>query len=129
MGYFRDEFVKRRRWLDEHTFGDLVALCQFLPGPGSSQVGIAIGRMRGGIAGALAAWLGFTLPPVALLTGFACGFTHLTDATSLRLLRGLKLAAVRSSRRRCGRWDARSVPTAPARPSPQAPRSRCWCLA
>ncbi|MGF6920586.1 chromate transporter [Paraburkholderia sp. 40] len=63
-------------------------------GPGSSQVGIAIGRMRGGIAGALAARLGFKLPPVALLTGFAYGFTHLTDATSLRLLRGLKLAAV-----------------------------------
>jgi chromate transporter len=94
LGYFRDEFVKRRAWLDEHTFGDIVALCQFLPGPGSSQVGIAIGRMRGGIAGALAAWLGFTLPSVVLLTGFAYGFTHLTDATSLHLLRGLKLAAV-----------------------------------
>jgi chromate transporter len=94
LGYFRDEFVKRRGWLDEHTFGDIVALCQFLPGPGSSQVGIAIGRMRGGIAGALAAWLGFTLPSVVLLTGFAYGFTHLTDATSLHLLRGLKLAAV-----------------------------------
>jgi chromate transporter len=94
LGYFRDEFVKRRAWLDEHTFGDIVALCQFLPGPGSSQVGIAIGRMRGGIAGALAAWLGFTLPSVVLLTGFAYGFTHLTEASSLHLLRGLKLAAV-----------------------------------
>ncbi len=71
LGYFRDEFVKRRRWLDEHTFSDVVALCQFLPGPGSSQVGIAIGRFRGGIAGALAAWLGFTLPSVLLMVAFA----------------------------------------------------------
>ncbi|HYS65364.1 MAG TPA: chromate efflux transporter [Paraburkholderia sp.] len=94
LGYFRDEFVKRRRWLDEHTFSDIVALCQFLPGPGSSQVGIAIGWLRGGIGGALAAWLGFTLPSVVLLVGFAYGFTHLADATSLHLLRGLKLAAV-----------------------------------
>jgi chromate transporter len=94
LGYFRDEFVSRRRWLDEHTFSDVVALCQFLPGPGSSQVGIAIGRLRGGIAGALAAWLGFTLPSVLLLVVFAYGFTLLSDATSLHLLRGLKIAAV-----------------------------------
>lgn len=79
LGYFRDEFVTRRRWLDEHTFSDLVALCQFLPGPGSSQVGIAIGRLRGGIAGAVAAWLGFTLPSVVLLVAFASGFAHLSD--------------------------------------------------
>lgn len=94
LGYFRDEFVKRRRWLDEHTFSDLVALCQFLPGPGSSQVGIAIGRFRGGIAGALAAWLGFTLPSMLLMIAFAYGFTHLAGTDALHLLRGLKLAAV-----------------------------------
>jgi chromate transporter len=94
LGYFRDEFVRRRRWLDEHTFSDLVALCQFLPGPGSSQVGIAIGRLRGGVAGAVAAWLGFTLPSVLLLVAFAYGFTRLADATALHLLRGLKIAAV-----------------------------------
>jgi chromate transporter len=94
LGYFRDEFVKRRRWLDEHTFGDLVGLCQFLPGPGSSQVGIAIGRLRGGVAGAVAAWLGFTLPSVLVLVAFAYGFTRLGDATALHLLRGLKIAAV-----------------------------------
>ncbi|MFL9960049.1 chromate efflux transporter [Paraburkholderia sediminicola] len=94
LGYFRDEFVGRRQWLDEHTFSDLVALCQFLPGPGSSQVGIAIGRLRGGMAGAVAAWLGFTLPSVLLLVAFAYGFTRLSDATSLLLLRGLKIAAV-----------------------------------
>ncbi|ACD20636.1 chromate efflux transporter [Paraburkholderia phytofirmans] len=94
LGYFRDEFVTRRRWLDEHTFSDLVALCQFLPGPGSSQVGIAIGRLRGGIAGAVAAWLGFTLPSVLLLVAFASGFAQLSDTASLHLLRGLKIAAV-----------------------------------
>ncbi|KAA1014561.1 chromate efflux transporter [Paraburkholderia panacisoli] len=94
LGYFRDEFVRRRQWLDEHTFSDVVALCQFLPGPGSSQVGIAIGRLRGGVAGAVAAWLGFTLPSVLLLVAFAYGFTSLSEATSLLLLRGLKIAAV-----------------------------------
>src|ERR1035437_10329068 len=62
IGYFRDEFVVRRRWLDEHTYADLVALCQFLPGPPSSQVGFSIGLMRGGYLGGLAAWTAFTLP-------------------------------------------------------------------
>ncbi|MDB5781003.1 chromate efflux transporter [Caballeronia mineralivorans] len=94
LGYFRDEFVKRRGWLDEHTYSDIVALCQFLPGPGSSQVGIAIGRMRGGVRGALAAWFGFTLPSVVLLVAFAYGYAHLDTAFSGRLLHGLKLAAV-----------------------------------
>src|SRR3984957_20037549 len=94
LGYFRDEFVKRRGWLDEHTYGDIVALCQFLPGPGSSQVGIAMGRMRGGVRGALAAWFGFTLPSVVLLVAFAYGYAHLDTAFSVRLLHGLKLAAV-----------------------------------
>jgi chromate transporter len=94
LGYFRDEFVKRRGWLDEHTYSDIVALCQFLPGPGSSQVGIAIGRMRAGVRGALAAWVGFTLPSVVLLVAFAYGYAHLDTAFSVRLLHGLKLAAV-----------------------------------
>jgi Chromate transporter len=62
LGYFHDEFVVRRRWLDEKTYVDLVALCQFLPGPASSKVGIAIGLARAGYAGALSAWCGFTLP-------------------------------------------------------------------
>ena len=62
LGYFRDEFVVRRRWLTEHSYADLVALCQFLPGPASSQVGMALGLMRSGWGGALAAWVGFTLP-------------------------------------------------------------------
>ena len=62
LGYFRDEFVQRRRWLDDRGYADLVALCQFLPGPASSQVGIAVGLLRAGTLGALAAWIGFTLP-------------------------------------------------------------------
>jgi len=63
LGYFRAEFVERRRWLDEPAFADIVALCQFLPGPASSQVGISLGNLRAGLPGALTAWLGFTTPP------------------------------------------------------------------
>ncbi len=67
LGYFRSEFVERRKWLSESSYADLVALCQFLPGPASSQVGIAIGLSRGGYLGALAAWTAFTLPSAAAL--------------------------------------------------------------
>ena len=73
LGYFRDEFVVRRRWLDDAAYADLVALCQFLPGPASSQVGIAIGLSRAGLPGALAAWLGFTLPSAVAMILFAYG--------------------------------------------------------
>ena len=73
LGYFRTEFVERRRWLDDQRYSDLVALCQFLPGPASSQVGIALGLGRAGWGGALAAWIGFTLPSALLLIGFAAG--------------------------------------------------------
>ena len=73
IGYFRDEFVMRRRWLDDRAYADLVALCQFLPGPASSQVGIAIGLSRGGYLGALAAWTGFTLPSAVAMVMFAYG--------------------------------------------------------
>ena len=62
LGYFREEYVARRKWLDEPTYADLVALCQFLPGPASSQVGIAIGITRAGLVGGIAAWIGFTMP-------------------------------------------------------------------
>jgi chromate transporter len=68
IGYFRDEFVVRRKWVDEHAYADLVGLCQFLPGPASSQVGFSIGLMRAGYPGALAAWTGFTLPSAAALS-------------------------------------------------------------
>src|SRR5208283_3004902 len=67
IGYFRQEFVLRRRWLDEQAYADLVALCQFLPGPASSQVGFSVGLIRGGYVGGLAAWIGFTIPSALLL--------------------------------------------------------------
>ena len=94
IGYFREEFVVRRRWLDERAFVDLVALCQFLPGPASSQVGFSIGLMRAGYAGALAAWAGFTLPSAILLILFAYGAGSLSGSFGTGLLHGLKLVAV-----------------------------------
>ncbi len=93
LGYFRDEYVVRRRWLDEQTYADVVALCQFLPGPASSQVGITIGIFRAGLLGGLAAWLGFTLPSALLLTLFALGVRGL-DLSAVGWLHGLKIAAV-----------------------------------
>ncbi|MBR0796696.1 chromate efflux transporter [Bradyrhizobium jicamae] len=94
IGYFRDEFVVRRRWLDEQAYADLVALCQFLPGPASSQVGFSIGLMRAGYRGALAAWTGFTLPSAIALVLFAFGASALHGAAGAGLVHGLKLVAV-----------------------------------
>ena len=94
IGYFREEFVVRRRWLGEQTFVDLVALCQFLPGPASSQTGFSIGLIRAGYAGALAAWAGFTLPSAILLVLFAYGAGALSGSIGTGLLHGLKLVAV-----------------------------------
>lgn len=94
IGYFREEFVVRRRWLDEQAYADLVALCQFLPGPASSQVGFSIGLMRAGYGGALAAWTGFTLPSAIALVLFAYGAGALSGPAGLGLLHGLKLVAV-----------------------------------
>jgi chromate transporter len=94
LGYFHEEFVVRRRWLDEATYADLVALCQFLPGPASSQVGIAVGLLRAGYAGALAAWTGFTLPSAIALVLFAYGVGALGDSAGAGWLHGLKVAAV-----------------------------------
>lgn len=94
IGYFRDEFVVRRRWIDEHAYADLVGLCQFLPGPASSQVGFSIGLMRAGYLGALAAWTGFTLPSAAALILFAYGAGVLSGPLGGGLLHGLKLTAV-----------------------------------
>jgi chromate transporter len=94
LGYFRQQFVERRRWLDHAEFAELVALCQFLPGPASSQLGMAIGLKRAGALGALAAWLGFTLPSALLLIGFA---RHLLAPDPLHgapWLHGLLIAAV-----------------------------------
>ncbi|MCP4616070.1 MAG: chromate efflux transporter [Bradyrhizobium sp.] len=94
IGYFRDEFVVRRKWIDEHAYADLVGLCQFLPGPASSQVGFSIGLMRAGHLGALAAWTGFTLPSAVALVLFAYGAGALSGPVGTGLLHGLKLTAV-----------------------------------
>jgi chromate transporter len=94
IGYFREEFVVRRRWLDEQAFADLVALCQFLPGPASSQTGFAIGLMRAGYLGGLAAWTAFTLPSAIALVLFADGVGSLGGVIGTSLLHGLQLVAV-----------------------------------
>ena len=94
LGYLRDEFVVRRKWLSESTYADLVALCQFLPGPASSQVGFSIGLSRGGLKGGLAAWLGFTMPSAIVMIAFGYGMTTFSDALHGGWLRGLKIAAV-----------------------------------
>jgi chromate transporter len=95
LGYFRAEFVERRKWLTEQAYVDLVALSQFLPGPASSQTGFGIGLMRGGLLGGLAAWAGFTVPSAVLLVLFAYGAGSIADShTGAGLLHGLKLVAV-----------------------------------
>jgi chromate transporter len=94
LAFFRDEFVLRRRWLTETAYADLVALCQFLPGPASSQVGMAIGLLRGGYPGALAAWLGFTLPSAVLLVLLALGLTADGGPAMAGALHGLKVVTV-----------------------------------
>ncbi len=94
IGYFRNEFVRRRRWLDERAFSDLVALCQLLPGPASSQLGMAIGFGRAGWAGTVAAWLGFTLPSAVALILFALGVAGFDALAQSGALHGLKVVAV-----------------------------------
>lgn len=94
LGYFREEFVNRRGWLDEKSYGDLVAMCQFLPGPASSQVGMGLGVIRAGIGGAVAAWIGFTLPSALAMILFALGITQMDLAADGNWLHGLKVAAV-----------------------------------
>jgi chromate transporter len=94
LGYFREEFVARRKWLDEASYVDIVALCQFLPGPASSQVGLAIGLSRAGYPGALAAWTGFTLPSAIALMLFAYGVEAIGGVAASAWVHGLKIAAV-----------------------------------
>ena len=94
LGYFRGEFVLRRKWLDEGAFADIVALCQFLPGPASSQVGITVGILRAGLPGALAAWLGFTMPSALAMILFGYGVTRFGDLSGAAWLHGLKIVAV-----------------------------------
>ena len=94
LGYFREEFVARRKWLGDKTYSDLVALCQLLPGPASSQVGIALGISKAGLRGGLAAWLGFTLPSALALIAFGYGMAGLAGAGEAGVIHGLKVAAV-----------------------------------
>jgi chromate transporter len=94
LGYFRDELVTRRRWLSDHAYADLVALCQFLPGPASSQVGFALGMMRAGWLGALAAFVAFTLPSALILLVFAMTAASISGPIGTGALNGLKIVAV-----------------------------------
>lgn len=94
LGYFREEFVGRKKWLEERAYADLVALCQFLPGPASSQVGIGVGLSRGGLPGAFLAWFGFTMPSALALIAFGYGVTAYQDDISFGVLHGLKVVAV-----------------------------------
>ncbi len=94
LGYFREEFVSHRNWLSERSYADLVALCQFLPGPASSQVGLALGLSRAGYRGALAAWAGFTLPSAIALMLFALGISNYGEMLPSGALQGLKIVAV-----------------------------------
>src|ERR1700688_5042659 len=95
LGYFRDELVLRRNWIDEAGYVDLIALCQFLPGPASSRVGFSLGILRGnGLLGGLAAWLGFTMPSALILLAFALGAAAFTGPVADGFLHGLKLVAV-----------------------------------
>jgi chromate transporter len=94
LGYFQNEFVKRRKWVDESTFADTVALCQFLPGPTSSQVGLALGWRRAGWPGALVAWFAFTMPSTVLMLAFAYGVRATGDLSHAGWVQGLKVAAV-----------------------------------
>ena len=116
IGYFREEFVVRRKWIDEHAYADLVGLCQFLPGPASSQVGFSIGLMRAGYRGGLAAWAGFTLPSALALVLFAYGAGALSGPTGVGLLHGLKLVAVAIVAQAVWAWRARFAPTVSAPP-------------
>ena len=122
LAYFRKEYVEKRGWLDEAHFADLVALCQFLPGPASSQTGFGIGYLQRGLRGGLAAMLGFTLPSAMLMIGFAYGVSALGDLETAGWLRGLKVAAVAvvaqavwlMSRNLCPDWPRRALAVAAA---------------
>lgn len=94
IGYFRNAFVLRRKWLDDRSFADLLAMCQFLPGPASSQLGMAIGLVRAGFRGLLAAWIAFTMPSAILMVAFAYGVASIGGSLGSGWLAGLKAAAV-----------------------------------
>ena len=114
LAYFRHEYVERRRWLDEASYADLVALCQFLPGPASSQLGIAIGTRRAGLLGGVVSWLGFTAPSAIAMIVFAL-FASSLDLASAGWIHGLKLAAVAVVARAVGLMAASLAPDWPRR--------------
>lgn len=93
LGYFHEEYIRRRKWLDEKSYADLVALCQFLPGPASSQVGIGIGVMRAGVLGGIVSFIGFTIPSVIILILFAL-LLHSFGFSDAGWIKGLKIVAV-----------------------------------
>ncbi|WP_082235668.1 chromate efflux transporter [Halobacillus massiliensis] len=92
LAYFKDEYVDRKKWLDDKTYADIIALCQFLPGPASSQVGIAIGMLRAGLLGGIVSWLGFTLPSILVLVIFALMYQSF-DLTDAGFIQSLKIVA------------------------------------
>ncbi|EJM98726.1 chromate efflux transporter [Phyllobacterium sp. YR531] len=94
LGYFRDEFVTRRKWFSDDAYADIIALCQFLPGPASSQAGFVIGVQRGGLSGGIAAWIGFTLPSAVLMVALAYGAAIFSGTWGEGIINGLKLVAV-----------------------------------
>ncbi len=117
LAYFRREFVERRRWLDDHQYAQLLALCQFLPGPASSQLGFSIGLLRAGFPGAIAAFVAFTLPSALLMLAFAFYLPALTGPLGQAAIHGLKLVAVAvvahgligMSKQLCPDWPRRII--------------------
>jgi chromate transporter len=125
VGYFHAEFVNRRRWLDDESFTDLVALCQFLPGPASSQLGFSLGLMRAGYLGGLAAWTGFTLPSAILMVLAARVADIATGPLAVGVIHGLKLRCA-LWHKRSGQWRVRCVRTGNAPRWRWRPGSSCW---
>lgn len=126
LGYFRDDLVVRRRWVDDKAYADLVALCQFLPGPASSQVGFGLGLLRAGPLGALAAFLAFTLPSAVLMVGFAYGASLFRGVIGSGILIGLKIVAVAIVAQAVAGMARTLTPTRGAPRSRWSPRdSRC----
>jgi chromate transporter len=96
LAYFKEEYIDRKKWLDDKTYADIIALCQFLPGPASSQVGIAIGMLRGGLLGGIVSWIGFTVPSIVVLVLFALLYQSfdLGDANFIHSLKVVAAAVV-----------------------------------
>ena len=115
LGFFHDEFVKRRQWLTEQTYAELVALCQLLPGPASSQVGLSVGFLRGGYPGAAAAWAGFTLPSALIMALFASGLVLWPEAGSGGWVTGLKLFVIAVVAQAVWQMGTKLCPDAPRR--------------